>query len=145
LVTALRKLRPTSSIERQQRNHNTPHPQVVSHGTTPIIAFCHYQLRRLQAAAIRGGRKGNPLAAAFQTPISFVSRKMRNQLSSTAMAALEVALELWLALTASPQARWTTYSTTATSAVLNVRGPDFVFSRGVGWLGRNATLVLNLL
>ncbi|KIZ02437.1 hypothetical protein MNEG_5521 [Monoraphidium neglectum] len=92
--------------------------EVVSHGATPYLAYLHYRLRQVQAAAIRGGRKGNVLLAAVQAPLSWVSRKMRNRLGTTAMAALEVALELWLAVTASPQARWTNFCTTRSSALL---------------------------
>ncbi|KAI8463489.1 MAG: Sodium/hydrogen exchanger family-domain-containing protein [Monoraphidium minutum] len=92
--------------------------EVVSHGATPYLAQLHFRLRQVQAAAIRGGRKGNLALSVVQAPLSWVSRKMRNRLSSAAMAALEVALELWLALTASPQARWINYCTTHASALL---------------------------
>ena len=69
--------------------------------------------------------------------VKWVNQKLRQHLGRLRSTSVEVALELWLALTASSQARWLQLSKSAAAALLQV-GPGGVFYLLPGWWGGGA-------
>eukprot|EP00878_Enallax_costatus_P029995 GHUV01032580.1.p1 GENE.GHUV01032580.1~~GHUV01032580.1.p1 ORF type:complete len:372 (+),score=88.08 GHUV01032580.1:534-1649(+) len=101
---------------------STIHHDIKHRGVVKFSAAAHLQLRRMHRSLLRLTARGascDQLLRWLLLPaIQHTSNMLKHRLDRVALTVLEVALELWLALTASPQARMIRHSHNPTSVIL---------------------------